>query len=363
MTIIVLVLLSIKVSYATDPFYSLNVKNIINIDPSTIQFEIFLKNTNPGSNVLKYISGQYVFYFDTLFANSGTMTYGIAPGSHAEISDLPISYLPKAFLVRGNELLMSASPISSDTSKPVISSTGDGSKIIRMRLHTTANAFSGEPKLKWKTNENKSNTSGLIILVNNTPQLSIDSNSYFIESSQTSVNITLAIEGLYNPNNSYLNRKESVTAYLRNDNSSYALVDSAASVIDSLTLTGHFSFANVNSGTSYFIEMKHKNSIGTWSANPVTINGDSATYNFTTAITKAFGNNMILKSNKWCIYSGDINQNGSIDLTDVLDVFNTATNFITGNVVQDLTGDGVVDLTDLILVFNNAKSFVQVIQP
>ncbi|MBK9228396.1 MAG: hypothetical protein IPL67_15450 [Ignavibacteria bacterium] len=60
----------------------------------------------------------------------------------------------------------------------------------------------------------------------------------FFKYSNISVNIKMAIEGLYNASTNSHNLKDTVRVYLRNNTSPYAVVDSAKTVIDSLTLIG-----------------------------------------------------------------------------------------------------------------------------
>ena len=47
-------------------------------------------------------------------------------------------------------------------------------------------------------------------------------------------------------------------------------------------------------GSSYYIELKHRNSIATWSANPIAITSDNTMYDFTTSVNagiwKQYGN-------------------------------------------------------------------------
>ena len=81
-------------------------------------------------------------------------------------------------------------------------------------------------------------------------------------------------------------------------------------------------------------------------------------YDFTFAAEQAFGNNETLKGTKYCLYSGDVNQNGFVDLTDVLLVYNASSNFATGYVNTDVNGNSIVDLTDILITFNNANKFV-----
>ena len=65
----------------------------------------------------------------------------------------------------------------------------------------------------------------------------------------------------------------------------------------------------------YYIVLRHRNSIETWSKEPVLIH-DNVYYNFTSSVTQAAGNNLKWVENAACIYSGDINQDGHIDLLD-----------------------------------------------
>ena len=81
--------------------------------------------------------------------------------------------------------------------------------------------------------------------------------------------IKVIMEGFYNlslvPNR--LNMRDTVRAYLRQNFNPYNIVDSAKSIIDSVTFTGSFLFANAPSGT-YYIQLNHRNSIETWSKSP-----------------------------------------------------------------------------------------------
>ena len=66
---------------------------------------------------------------------------------------------------------------------------------------------------------------------------------------------------------------------------------------------------------------------------------------------------------RFAIFGGDINQDGTVDATDVSTIDNDAQNFVSGYVVTDLTGDDFVDGTDFAIADNNAANFVSVIRP
>ncbi len=175
--------------------------------------------------------------------------------------------------------------------------------------------------------------------------------------------LKVIVEGYYDVANNRLNIRDTVRAYLRNNTAPYAIVDSAKSVIDSTIFSGNFNFTNAVSG-SYYIQTKQRNSIETWSKNPVSyVLGSAMNYDFTTAVTQAFGNNEVLKGTKSCIYSGDVTQNGFVDLQDVLQINNNASSFLTGYVVTDVNGNRIVDLTDVLIAYNNANNFVSVKKP
>ncbi|MBK7159720.1 MAG: hypothetical protein IPH77_14580 [Ignavibacteria bacterium] len=72
---------------------------------------------------------------------------------------------------------------------------------------------------------------------------------------------------------------------------------------------------------------------------------------------------MILKGTKYCIYSGDVNQDGIIDASDLSEVDNDAFNSLSGYVRTDVTGDDFVDAEDVSIVDNNAYNSVSVIRP
>ncbi|MBK9331747.1 MAG: hypothetical protein IPM96_04890 [Ignavibacteria bacterium] len=178
-------------------------------------------------------------------------------------------------------------------------------------------------------------------------------------------NVKIIIEGLYTADK--MNRKDSVKLYLRNSAAPYAIVDSAIAEIDTLNFTGVFDFNNAPSGV-YYYQMKHKNSIETWSRNGGEnyTAGISNSYDFTNASNKAFGNNLQNVNsapNRFAVFSGDVNGDGAVDISDGSLIDNDAFGFVSGNVLTDLNGDGVVDLSDGVFADNNAANFVIALKP
>lgn len=117
-------------------------------------------------------------------------------------------------------------------------------------------------------------------------------------------------------------------------------------------------------GVNYYIVVKHRNSIETWSKlGGEEFSAGTLSYDFTTAASQAFGSNMVNVGGEWSLYTGDVNQDGIVDLSDLALIDNDAFNFVTGYVSTDLNCDGLVDLTDAAFADNNGLNFVAVVKP
>ena len=82
------------------------------------------------------------------------------------------------------------------------------------------------------------------------------------------------------------------------------------------------------------------------------------------AQNNAYGNNQKeVEPGVFAIYSGDITQDGFIDLVDQSILDNDLQNFAAGYVLSDLNGDSFVDLVDQSILDNNIFNFVGVISP
>ncbi|MCB0728212.1 MAG: hypothetical protein KDD00_12160, partial [Ignavibacteriae bacterium] len=186
----------------------------------------------------------------------------------------------------------------------------------------------------------------------------------FNSGSSKNLNLTMLIQGFYDAGTNSMIR-DTVRIYLRNSSSPYAIVDSAKAYISS-SGTGTFSFQNASNGVNYYLNLIHRNSIETWSKNPEMFSAGTMTYDFSNAANKAFGNNQIqidLSPLKFAIYSGDQNQDGNVDLSDIVNVSNEAAYFTSGYFPTDMNGDNITDLNDVVITSNNASSFVAKIVP
>jgi hypothetical protein len=86
-------------------------------------------------------------------------------------------------------------------------------------------------------------------------------------------------------------------------------------------------------------------------------------YDFTSSSSQAFGNNMILNGTRWCIYSGDVDQDGVIDASDISKVDNDASASVSGYNSTDLDGDYLTDSNDLSILDNNLQFSKIVVKP
>lgn len=115
---------------------------------------------------------------------------------------------------------------------------------------------------------------------------------------------------------------------------------------------------------SCYLTVKHRNSLNTTTALPITLSGSSVSYDFTDAENKAYGSNLIqLSEGVYGIYGGDINQDGMVNAQDIEQIGAVATLFETGYLSTDCNGDGVTDALDLIITDNNAAAFVEEVLP
>lgn len=175
------------------------------------------------------------------------------------------------------------------------------------------------------------------------------------------LNLSSLLEGRYNESTNSLS-SDSLTVYLRNSNPPYQNIDSAKSVPDSKG-DGVLNFINAVNGVNYYLVVSHRSSIETWSSTSQSFVSNSMNYNFTSSSSQAFGNNLKLKGTRWTIYSGDVNQDGTVDLTDLGLIDNDAFNFVSGYVATDLNGDNLADITDLGIADDNSNNFVCVMRP
>ncbi|MHC1776856.1 MAG: FISUMP domain-containing protein [Lentimicrobium sp.] len=187
------------------------------------------------------------------------------------------------------------------------------------------------------------------------------------------LNLTLLLEGLFN--NTTLNKAQNalgnqfpgiiadrLTIELHGSTSPFSQVGTAYPV--SLNTNGSATvYVPAEYNGEYYIVVKNRNHIETWSANPVSFAGNNIVFDFTDAASKAYGDNLKLKNNKYCNYGGDVNQDDAVDTGDMTLVDNESSNYTTGYIAEDINGDGTIDIGDMVFIDNNSSNYIGAIYP
>lgn len=185
-------------------------------------------------------------------------------------------------------------------------------------------------------------------------------------SAPLTLSLHLNIQGLYNNVTDLNNFNNEISVYIASSTAPYNIIDSSVNYFCSNNSSGFYTFNNAPAGF-YYLVLKHKNMLETWSAYTYSLTKESPNYaDFRYYISKAYGNNLVNVNNspvRYAMYSGDVNHDGAIDLTDIILIYNDAASFTSGNVASDLTGENIVDLNDVLIAYNNATNFVSVKKP
>lgn len=153
-----------------------------------------------------------------------------------------------------------------------------------------------------------------------------------------------------------LNVTDSIDVELHNAVPPYNMVSAVKTLLNTNgSAVCNFSFLN----GMYYIVVRHRNAIQTWSANPVNIGAIPVSYDFSIAASQAYGNNLVsVENGVWAMYSGDVNQDENIDLIDLGIVEQDISNFLFGYLASDINGDGNVDLLDSPTMEANINAFI-----
>jgi hypothetical protein len=137
----------------------------------------------------------------------------------------------------------------------------------------------------------------------------------------------------------------------------YSLVDTA---IGTLKTDGTISVTfNTAAAGDYYIAVKGSNLVQTWSAEPQTVGAVAFSYDFSTAASQAYGDNMTeIEPGVFAMYQGDFEVDDLVDLTDYIVWETKYLDFAFGVEPTDLNGDGLVDLSDFLIWESNYLNFV-----
>jgi len=115
---------------------------------------------------------------------------------------------------------------------------------------------------------------------------------------------------------------------------------------------------------AYYIGIKNRNTLHTWSSNPVVLGQAAASYDFSTSSAMVYGGNAIeMEPGIWALYVGDVNDDENVDLFDLVSMEEDINNFLYGYMATDINGDGNVDLLDTQVMSDNISLFIYSIHP
>ena len=142
----------------------------------------------------------------------------------------------------------------------------------------------------------------------------------------------------------------------------FVLIDSKKAV---LLTNGTVSVTFTQPAGSYYLAIRHRNTLQTWSAAPVACTVSTPLYNFTTAANKAYANNQVqVVPGIWAFFTGDLNQDQFIDPFDFWGFDTDSQNGVQGvYVATDFNGDGFVDPFDFQVFDENSQNGVSSIHP
>ena len=131
--------------------------------------------------------------------------------------------------------------------------------------------------------------------------------------------------------------------------------------------TASMQFPASATGNAYYIAIRHRNHMETWSKLPVMFSS-STDYDFTDNLQKAFDDGVnppmaAVAGGKYAIYGGDVNQDGTVDASDMADVDNDNAGFAFGYNLTDVNGDGATDASDISIIDNNQALFLFYARP
>ncbi len=185
------------------------------------------------------------------------------------------------------------------------------------------------------------------------------------QSLNTNLCLRVFMEGFYRPDDSCV--VDTVDVHLRESSSPYMDVGVKGETPDD-NYTFRYTFESAALSDSYYLQIRHRNSIQIWSANPVSFDflSGNLRYDFTLSADSAFGSNQVEVDNsplRYAMYGGDVDQNDIVDGTDTQLIDNDASGFVSGYVATDVNGDNFVDGTDAAITGNNADNFITAITP
>ena len=364
---------------ATPPPVLFTMANDVQTSDRTLEFDLFLQDPEPSA-LFELASVQAGILVNSAIYNGGTLSVSIIPGT----SQLIAAQQPASitWVQTLNSIKMAPKSPPGSGNGTIISTVAPGTRVCRLLLTNSVAFAQAHANLAFNFPTSPYPTKVFQYLAGINSLVTCNTNNCYsnclnplLNPPTTTVNMTLLLEGLY-AGSGAMNAAhdesglhwgtgiaDKITVELHSS-SSYSTIIYTANNVDLLTNgTATLGVPNTYSG-SYFITVKHRNSISTVTAAPVSFASGPVSYNFTDNATKAYGNNLLqMIDGKYTIFAGDASVDGLIDGTDLSLVDNAASAFLSGYLLTDVNGDGLVDGSDLSIVDNNAAGFVGVALP
>ncbi len=359
---------------ASLPDFLYTMANDVQTSDKTLEFDLYILDPSPAT-AFELASMQAGILVNSAIYNGGTLTVSILSGT----SELNANQQPTSisFVQTQNCIKIAPKSPPGAGNGTIIGTTGQGTRVCRLKITNTVAFPQVQANLAFNFTTSPYPTKVFQYVNGSNVSLACSSaNTYsncqnsVLNPPSIMVNLNVLLEGLYAGNGTMTKANDEngahwsgsiadkVTVELHSG-SNYQNVVSTISNIDLLTSgTVSFTIPNTLNGT-YYIAIRHRNSITTVSASPVSFSTGPVSYNFTDGAGKAFGSNLLaMIDGKFVIYGGDASKDELIDGSDMSLVDNDASGFMAGYLLTDINGDGLVDGSDLAVIDNNAALFI-----
>ncbi len=187
------------------------------------------------------------------------------------------------------------------------------------------------------------------------------------------LNIKIFLEGLYLGNQkmasapfnadgiSPQNIADTITIELHDTLGMYVTVFSSLALLDTNGLCT-INIPNTLNNNRFYLAVKHRNSIETWSANPILL-GNNTNYDFSDAADKSFGDNLKNIGGVYFMYGGDTDKSGTIDSGDFPSIEFDSYLGMNGYLNSDVDGSGSIDSGDFPIPDLNSFLGISALRP
>jgi hypothetical protein len=327
----------------------------------TVTKSSFISSSNIV-NTVKYIGPDMISAIDAITigtyplntVNMGLLTnrlYSFVP----PIAPLAPTLKPEPITaIAANSLTLNWNDLSNNETGFLIYCSTDGgatfSYVATAPANTTSYVINGalaDINNQWQiTAVNEGAISSLILIASKTLSLS-----------------SVMLEGLYNGSGTMRQAMDAVGPHWTAGIADHITVELHTSAIYAtivysatdvpLSTTGAATVTIPANNGSYYITVKHRNSIETTTATAISFTGNTISHSFGIPVNVFGGNLGLSVDNFYVIYGGDVNQDGFVDTRDYTLVDNNSASISKGYLTSDVDGNGIVDTRDYTPIDNN----------